>query len=77
MVELELKDMLHLDVMTVTGKTLGENLEDLEKENFFQRNSGLSPQLRPGERTGDLPGGKSQGKGFCCILKEIWLQRGQ
>ena len=26
MVELYLKDMLHLDVMTVTGKTLGENL---------------------------------------------------
>ena len=40
MVELELRDMLHLDVMTVTGKTLGENLEDLEKENFFQRNLG-------------------------------------
>ena len=40
MVELELRDMLHLDVVTVTGKTLGENLEDLEKENFFQRNLG-------------------------------------
>ena len=30
MVELELRDMLHLDVMTVTGKTLGENLEELK-----------------------------------------------
>lgn len=27
----EIKDMLHLDVMTVTGKTLGENLEDLKR----------------------------------------------
>ena len=27
----EIKDMLHLDVMTVTGKTLGENLEELKK----------------------------------------------
>ena len=27
----EVKDLLHLDVMTVTGKTLGENLEDLKK----------------------------------------------
>lgn len=26
----EIKSMLHLDVMTVTGKTLGENLEDLK-----------------------------------------------
>ena len=28
----EIKDMLHLDVMTVTGKTLGENLEELKKK---------------------------------------------
>ena len=27
----EIKDQLHLDVMTVTGKTLGENLEDLKR----------------------------------------------
>ena len=40
MVELYLKDMLHLDVMTVTGKTLGENLEDLQRDNFFARNLG-------------------------------------
>ncbi len=35
-----LKDYLHLDVMTVTGKTLKENLEDLEKSGFFTRNLG-------------------------------------
>ena len=35
-----LKDHLHLDVMTVTGKTLGENLEDLERSGFFRRNLG-------------------------------------
>lgn len=40
MVEWYMKDMLHLDVMTVTGKTLGENLEDLERDNFFERNLG-------------------------------------
>ena len=39
-VQLELKDMLDLQVMTVTGKTLGENLERLEKEGFFQRGEG-------------------------------------
>jgi dihydroxy-acid dehydratase len=39
-VQLELKDMLDLDVMTVTGKSLGENLEQLEKDGFFQRGEG-------------------------------------
>lgn len=40
MVQLLLKDYLDLDVMTVTGKTLGENLEEVEKEHFFERNEG-------------------------------------
>lgn len=33
----EIKTMLHLDVMTVTGKTLGENLEDLKKNGFYEK----------------------------------------
>lgn len=33
----EIKSMLHLDVMTVTGKTLGENLEELKKNGFYDR----------------------------------------
>ena len=33
----EIKSELHLDVMTVTGKTLGENLEDLKKNGFYER----------------------------------------
>lgn len=28
--------MLHLDALTVTGKTLGENLEDLKKSGFYE-----------------------------------------
>ena len=32
----EIKSMLHLDVLTVTGKTLGENLEDLKKNGFYE-----------------------------------------
>ena len=31
----EIKSMLHLDVMTVTCKTLGENLEELKKSGFY------------------------------------------
>ena len=33
----EIKSMLHLDVMTVTGKTLGENLEDLKKNGYYEK----------------------------------------
>lgn len=33
----EIKSMLHLDVMTVTGKTLGENLEDLKNSGYYEK----------------------------------------
>ncbi len=33
----EIRDVLHLDVMTVTGKTLGENLEELKGNGFYAR----------------------------------------
>lgn len=33
----EIKSMLHLDVMTVTGKTLGENLEELKNNGFYDK----------------------------------------
>lgn len=33
----EIKRHLHLDVMTVTGKTLGENLEELQSNGFYER----------------------------------------
>lgn len=32
----EIKSMLHLDAMTVTGKTLGENLEELKKNGYYE-----------------------------------------
>ena len=33
----EIKELLHLDVMTVTGKTLGENLEELKNNGYYER----------------------------------------
>lgn len=39
-VQTELKDMLDLNVLTVTGKTLGENLESLRRDGFFRRGEG-------------------------------------
>ena len=32
----QIKDKLHLDVMTVTGKTLGENLEELRQNGYYE-----------------------------------------
>ena len=33
----EIKQHLHLDVMTVTGRTLGENLEELKNNGFYEK----------------------------------------
>ncbi len=33
----EIRDLLHLDAMTVTGRTLGENLEQLKRDGFYDR----------------------------------------
>lgn len=33
----EIKEYLHMDAMTVTGKTLGENLEQLRQNGFYER----------------------------------------
>ena len=33
----EIRDHLHLDVLTVTGKTLGENLDELKENGFYEK----------------------------------------
>lgn len=33
----EIRDVLHLDAMTITGKTLGENLDELKANGFYER----------------------------------------
>lgn len=33
----EIKKSLHLEVLTVTGKTLGENLEELKKDGYYEK----------------------------------------
>lgn len=44
----EIQSMLHLDVMTVTGKTLGENLAQLKKDGFYARCDALLRQQTSG-----------------------------
>jgi dihydroxy-acid dehydratase len=39
-VMLELRDLLHLDCLTVTGQTLGENLDAIERSTFFTETLG-------------------------------------
>jgi dihydroxy-acid dehydratase len=45
-VMLELKERLHLDCMTVTGKTLGENLEEIEQSTFFFETRGFLANVK-------------------------------
>lgn len=68
-VQLLLKDMLDLDVMTVTGKTLGENLEDLQRDNFFGRNEGYLHNYRLERDEVIFPVEKATEKGSVAILK--------
>jgi dihydroxy-acid dehydratase len=45
-VMLEIRDLLHLDCMTVTGKTLGENLQEIERSFFFEERAGYLRNYR-------------------------------
>ncbi|MDL2226588.1 dihydroxy-acid dehydratase [Deltaproteobacteria bacterium OttesenSCG-928-M10] len=54
----ELKNDLNLDVLTVTGKTLGENLYDLEQGGFFERQAGYLANFNL--KTSDVIRPKSQ-----------------
>src|SRR5204863_10031881 len=49
-VMLELRDMLDLDCLTVTGKTVGENLEDLERSTFFLETRGYLHNVKVDQR---------------------------
>jgi dihydroxy-acid dehydratase len=49
-VMLELADMLHLDCLTVTGKTLGENLEEVKHSRFFTERIGYLNNVKVSRR---------------------------
>jgi dihydroxy-acid dehydratase len=69
MVQLLLKDYLNLDVLTVTGKTLGENLEDIQKDNFFERNLGYLHNYGLKREQVIIPVEKATETGSIAILK--------
>lgn len=69
MIQWMLRDMLDLNVMTVTGKTLGENLEDLQKDNWFDRNLGYLANYGLTRDQVIFPVEKAPEKGSVAILK--------
>lgn len=69
MVQIMLKEYLHLDVLTVTGKTLGENLEELERDHFFHRNLGYLSNYGLRREDVILPLDKAPEKGSVAVLK--------
>ena len=68
-VQQALRDHLHLDVMTVTGKTLGENLEALARDNFFTRNLGYLRNYGLTREDVILPVAKATEFGSLAVLK--------
>ncbi|MDF2695142.1 MAG: Dihydroxy-acid dehydratase [Labilithrix sp.] len=64
-VMLEIRDLLHLDCITVTGKTVGENLDEIASSHFFEerlgylRNYGIPPVeiIRPRDDPFGVEGG--------------------
>lgn len=69
MVQLILKDYLDLNVMTVTGRTLGENLEELQRDNFFNRNIGYLSNYGLKREDVIKPINKASEKGSIAVLK--------
>src|SRR5690606_15179685 len=69
MVQLYLRDYLNLDVVTVTGKTLGENLDDLKRENFFERNLGYLTNYGLSREQVIIPPDRATEVGSIAVLK--------
>ena len=57
----EIRDYMHLDVMTVTGKTLGENLEELRAAGFYEKCSHWMKQFNDRYQTYFTGIGKPEG----------------
>ncbi len=68
-VQLALRDYLNLDVMTVTGRTLGENLEEIARSGFFHRNEGYLHNYGLTRAQVILPPEEAKETGSIAILK--------
>ncbi len=68
-VQKELRGVLDLKVMTVTGKTLAENLEQLEREGFFRRGEGYLANYKVKREDIVRQAENSKGTGSIAVLK--------
>ena len=68
-VQWALRDYLDLNVMTVTGKTLGENLEEMQTSGFFERGEGYLHNYGLKKEEVILPVKEAMEKGSIAILK--------
>ncbi|MGI6018286.1 MAG: dihydroxy-acid dehydratase [Marvinbryantia sp.] len=64
-----LRKYLDLDVMTVTGKTLGENLEEMERSGFYERNIGYLHNYNLKREDVILPLETTEEMGSIAVLK--------
>ena len=71
-----MKEMLDLEVLTVTGKTLGENLETIQKEGFFRRGEAYLANFHLNREDLIRPSEKSKGFGSIAVLKGILAPEG-
>lgn len=68
-VQMELRDFLDLKVLTVTGKTLEENLGHLEEEGFFRRGEGYLANFKLAREEVIRKAKDSKGWGSIAVLK--------
>ena len=68
-VQWALREYLDLNVMTVTGKTLGENLEQMHKNGFFERGEGYLHNYGLKKEEVIFPLDKAEETGSIAILK--------
>ena len=68
-VQMELREVLDLNVVTVSGKTLRENLEQLEKEGFFRRGEGYLANYKVAVEEVIRKIKNSKGYGSIAVLK--------
>jgi len=76
---LELRDYLHLDCMTVTGKTVGENLDEFEKAYVKNDPYGdiLFTAKKPLNEEGSLAVLKGNLAPLGCVIKHSAIQKSQ
>ncbi|HEY3422153.1 MAG TPA: dihydroxy-acid dehydratase [Methanocellaceae archaeon] len=65
----QIKEYLHMDAMTVTGKTIGENLKELERQRYFEKVHQYLDNYRLNAEDIIAPASSPRGKGALAILK--------